>query len=427
MSTSPILKILFFINDFRDRDLWPFANVLSEKSGIQVYYLTTSQLSAEGVPKLCEQNHFDMVITADRVLKSEKTDRYFRSLPHQPIILEVIFNNTDEVLENYGFEKINERLESENAYLLLLDSLFQNKIASLGISRTKLLSFGVYDRHIYHLHYFKLNRKAKRYFGWLNEDSRTGTNSLLAFASQLKRGFYLRPKSIPILFLGECKPGIETHRIEEIQKLYFSNISAKNVLSASANFEADSNQQIEASAQKIKSLLDSKLQSLEPSQIGHSVLSDYLLTNFRKFRRLHYVRRIKENFGKRFLLIGDDFLKLGLPAEPSNHQMTEALYLRSKVAVDFGSACYDSSIYSRSSRIISSNSCLIQLEQFDAKQVFKEAHDSTVFNSSESMLTRIEKTLESQKDRNELMRQQFDISKGANGWQASVDLFLGQF
>lgn len=104
--------------------------------------------------------------------------------------------------------------------------------------------------------------------------------------------------------------------------------------------------------------------------------------------RLWIVRHVREHFGDRLVLVGSNWRQFGLKAESSSYAPEARLeYFDSAVVnLDCGSKSGETSLYPRSSELISFSGGLLQVRGADAAHIFGHRLEEFSFDSAESLV-----------------------------------------
>ena len=419
---SGALTILVYVDRYRDRDLWPMVDDL-RSAGHAVYYELATPKRVADIVRLASRTRFDVVFTADRVLASGSPE-LFAGLAFRPRIFEFVLNDLAEVMSHYGSLTVDERLERQNAQLLVMDRALCDTLRMLGNSRVRHCPFGTPSRTVDSGEYYR-TRWGRRSFGW--QPDRSPIDRPFGKARQWAAGFTPRARSTDVVFLGECHYGLGDADLLHAYELVGNLISPADVRTiarkADAMFPALTGEDISTVTHTLDTrlLLDAHDRAQEiDRRSAFALFRAYLLAQFRSYRRLVLVRRLVEHFGKRFLLFGDDFRRLGLPARDSNYRDADRTYWRAKIAVDFGSNSFDCSVHPRVARIVACNACVIQREQADADHIWERTAPMRTFTDADSMIDVIEQALENDGVHANLMDAQRRLAHTTAAWRVTT-------
>jgi hypothetical protein len=420
---DPIHRILVYTHSHRDRDCWPLVRAL-RGLGHEVYYALRNQLAPARVGGLCREAAFDLIVTSDRLLRSDEAGRYFLELPYQPRIYELIFNGLQEICDFYGSHEVDRRLERENASLLVMDEGLRATLGEIGIHRAEHLQYCISKRSILSPRYYE-TRVGLRYFGWISPRERApswlAVERTLARLDQLRRGRFARRRTFDVLFLGECGYGFDPKQIHELSRSYLDSFDEALLLQLCRRFEREFPQLLGRPIAEAVALRDRLAQSLALPQPGLALFKDYLIVQFRRYRRLQMLKRLSSHLGSRLVLFGDQLAQLGLPARNTDHAHADRHYLNAKVAVDFGSNIYDSTLYTRPAQIIASGACLLQLEQADGDAVLGADRARMTFATLDEMTGRMDACLAADSYREELTQAQRLLAWTTGDWDQQLE------
>lgn len=106
--------------------------------------------------------------------------------------------------------------------------------------------------------------------------------------------------------------------------------------------------------------------------------------------RLMFVRALKQRFGDRFALYGDDWRRQGVAAEPADFSPPQDKYRAATACLDFGSQFIDASLYQRTMEIAAAGGRLLQLRQSDGGGPFAPYLDLVGFSDVEELASKLE-------------------------------------
>lgn len=420
---DPIQRILVYTHPHRDRDFWPLVQAL-RGLGHEVYYTLSQRLSPAEVLRLCGEFAFDRVLTSDRLLGSDLAGRYFLELPHRPRIHELLFNGLQDICEYYGSRDVDPRLGRENASLLVMDEGLKTTLRELGIARAERLQYCVSKHTITSPRYYE-TRGGLRYFGWISPHERSrarrAVELALARLDNVRRGKYPRAKTFDVLFLGECGYGFDARRIHELSTQHLGGFDEHALLQACRSFERDFPTLFERPIREAFASRDQAARALPSVQPGRALFLDYMIVQFRRYRRLQMLKRLALHLGPRLVLFGDQLASIGLPARKTDHEHSDRHYLSAKIAVDFGSNLYDSTLYTRPAQIIASRACLLQLRQADSRAVLGADEEQMTFVTMDDMAARIDACLASDSQRESLMHAQRRLAWTSGDWDRQLE------
>ena len=127
---------------------------------------------------------------------------------------------------------------------------------------------------------------------------------------------------------------------------------------------------------------------------------------FKLLIRFEIVKHLKEKFKEKFILIGNDWKKYSIDSLPTNYNYNKNNNIYGgNVCLDPGSAEGSSSLYSRSNQIIESGGLIVQTEQYDSKNHWKELTDKILFKDFSSLDKIIQKLLDDRNYSNNILNQ----------------------
>ncbi len=383
------MDLCFRLPPFRDRDLWPLARTALLR-GHRVYYSIAGKGGLRALVAQDRRTPFDLVVSAEGALPEEDCAR----LRKKPRRVELIFNGLIEIAGRFLPPRPR---PGEGTTLALMDRALCSATRQLGFERSVFLPYGVVPFRYAEPGYYP-RRLGRRASGWLVPEDLARPPGALARLGARFAGQFPRARRHDVVFLGECKLGprpellsgirsrflVSTPQgeVEAIERRMRSLLQAPQ-LPAAATFERE-----------LARALDS-LPGDAPARTAKALLGEHYQHQYRTARRLHLVRGLKAALGARFRLYGDDFRALGVDAAPTSHGATEAKYLSAKIALDFGSNSYDTTLYTRSVRIVACESLLLQLRQPDASAALGGVAPLMTFETADAMLERVEHFLAS--------------------------------
>ncbi|MBF0358145.1 MAG: glycosyltransferase family 1 protein [Magnetococcales bacterium] len=155
-------------------------------------------------------------------------------------------------------------------------------------------------------------------------------------------------------------------------------------------------------------------------EIWFILVNAYLYYHARATRRV-FVHRLKKEFGKRFLLIGDDWIKDNLDADPTENILSRGqLYHNIPVSVDFGSLSLDTCFFPRPIEIVKNRGCLLSYRRYDSEHYFQENADSLVFDNPDEMCEKVEILLNSKETRDQCRDNIFNTFTQKHGMRDSI-------
>ncbi len=113
--------------------------------------------------------------------------------------------------------------------------------------------------------------------------------------------------------------------------------------------------------------------------------------------RINLVKKIKDNFGDRCVVIGNEWKNIIKDSLESNFEENylKRIY-KGNICVDFLAKDGDEVLYPRSIQIIESGGVLIQARNFDSTNFFPDFADLITFNSDDELIELLKKSLNSQ-------------------------------
>ena len=424
------MNALFYVKDFRDRDFWPVAMSFLRR-GHKVYYTTARRTPWCEVPSLQARHGFEIILTSDGVLVTKERLDWLSRLPGRPIIVELIFNNLHELVSRFVLDYPADSCERANVFLAVMDGELVSAAARCGVPEDRLihLPYRLPQLQVTDPRYW-VRRMGNRLFGMLEpgdlEAQERPIQRALAVAAHVKSGLIPRPRTTEITFLGECSISLDLPFLEWVRARFIPTVPVALLVETNGriavSFEGRPTRAFLGAARATWT------ETLTISGAGDrqrfmalELLLDRCAHRFRTRRRRRFVEYLASAFGKRLKLYGDDFVRLGLRALPTDHGSTEYKYLTSKIAVDLGSKCYDCSLYTRSSRIVSCGALLLQFRQDDAERTFGSLTAAVTFTEAEEMIARVEHFLSSPFDRRRTSSDVVSLASTGQGLDFVVD------
>ena len=141
-------------------------------------------------------------------------------------------------------------------------------------------------------------------------------------------------------------------------------------------------------------ILDKK--SFWKKYLGKNNIEDIFIF-YKKFKlllRYEIIKYLKEKFGEKFVLIGNDWKNYSINSLPSNFNPNyiKNLY-RGNICLDFGSAEGSSSLYSRSNGIVEAGGLILQSKQIDSTDIWGNLEDKITFKNFNDLELIINKLL----------------------------------
>ncbi|MBF0195999.1 MAG: hypothetical protein HQL71_15685, partial [Magnetococcales bacterium] len=128
---------------------------------------------------------------------------------------------------------------------------------------------------------------------------------------------------------------------------------------------------------------------IEQLNIFSTLTKAYKYYHARGTRRV-FVHRLKEEFGKHFLLIGDDWIADNIVAKPSQSLNSRGvIYDKVPVSMDFGSTSFETSFFPRPIEIVKNNGCLLSYRRYDSEHIFQDNESSLVFDTPDEMCEKV--------------------------------------
>ncbi len=151
------------------------------------------------------------------------------------------------------------------------------------------------------------------------------------------------------------------------------------------------------------------------------LVNAYLYYHARGTRRV-FVHRLKKEFGKRFLLIGDDWIKDNLQADPTENIPSRGmLYHNIPISVDFGSLSIETCFFPRPIEIVKNLGCLLSYRRYDSDLYFQENTSSLVFDTPDEMCEKVEFLLNNKEARNQCRESIYNTFSQKHGMKHSIE------
>jgi hypothetical protein len=161
-------------------------------------------------------------------------------------------------------------------------------------------------------------------------------------------------------------------------------------------------------------------------EIWFILVNAYLYYHARGTRRV-FVHRLKKEFGKRFLLVGDDWIKDNLDADPTQNILSRGhLYHNIPVSVDFGSLSLDTCFFPRPIEIVKNLGCLLSYRRYDSEHYFQENANSLVFETPDEMCEKVEILLNSKETRDHCRDNIYNTFSQKHGMKLSVEKVIAK-
>ncbi|MBF0192946.1 MAG: glycosyltransferase family 1 protein [Magnetococcales bacterium] len=164
----------------------------------------------------------------------------------------------------------------------------------------------------------------------------------------------------------------------------------------------------------------------EQARLFLQVILAYRYYHARGTRR-GFVHRLKKEFGKEFLLIGDDWMTDNLDAEPTQSIVARGLlYHHIPVSVDFGSTTFETCFFPRPIEIVRNVGCLLSYRHYDSEYYFKKNADSLVFNDQEEMCEKVDALLSDPAKRDKCSEDLYETFSLNHDMKKSLKLVISQ-
>tara|TARA_Y100000591_G_C21834677_1_gene701725 strand:+ start:178 stop:1167 length:990 start_codon:yes stop_codon:yes gene_type:complete len=131
--------------------------------------------------------------------------------------------------------------------------------------------------------------------------------------------------------------------------------------------------------------------------------------------RFEIIKNLKNSFGDKINLFGDDWSQFYANSKPSefNTKKISSIY-SGNIGLDLGSLAGTTSLYPRSIQIIESGGLILQSVQHDTKKIWGNLANKISFNNSADLNKIANKLLNSKVYCNELLKEIFEIFKYSN-------------
>ena len=173
-------------------------------------------------------------------------------------------------------------------------------------------------------------------------------------------------------------------------------------------------------------ILDKK--SFWKKYLGKNNIEDIFIF-YKKFKlllRYEIIKYLKEKFGEKFVLIGNDWKNYSINSLPSNFNPNyiKNLY-RGNICLDFGSAEGSSSLYSRSNGIVEAGGLILQSKQIDSLDIWGNLEDKITFKNFNDLELIINKLLNNEDLSNNILSKIFkNFENSKNLIENSLDQIL---
>ena len=140
--------------------------------------------------------------------------------------------------------------------------------------------------------------------------------------------------------------------------------------------------------------------------LGENNIEDIFIF-YKKFKlllRYEVIKYLKKKFGKKFILIGNDWKNYSINSLPSNFNPNyiKKLY-KGNICLDFGSAEGSSSLYSRSNGIIEAGGLILQSKQIDSTDIWGNLENKITFKNFNDLEVVINKLLNNEDLSNDIL------------------------
>tara|TARA_A100001015_G_scaffold211586_1_gene237244 strand:+ start:889 stop:1881 length:993 start_codon:yes stop_codon:yes gene_type:complete len=160
--------------------------------------------------------------------------------------------------------------------------------------------------------------------------------------------------------------------------------------------------------------------------LGENNIEDIFIF-YKKFKlllRYEVIKYLKKKFGKKFILIGNDWKNYSINSLPSNFNPNyiKKLY-KGNICLDFGSAEGSSSLYSRSNGIIEAGGLILQSKQIDSTDIWGNLENKITFKNFNDLEVVINKLLNNEDLSNNIL---LDIFKNFENSKNLIENSLDQ-
>lgn len=411
------MKVLFYVPPFRDRDFWPIARS-ALTAGHDVYYVLVGQTSAEDVIEADRRLGFDLVFSEDRAARLSDGNWLNMRLTRQPALIEVVVNDLAEIAIEMG--------DADGSF----SSLTRNRVCVGAMDRDLLDTARAFGVPVVWLPYGVLSVQLTdaTYFAATGGQRRFGEIHAGDFTSI--PGAEVCERTTDVVFMGECKPGPNRPLFDYLVTHCFPSTTMDELLAADGPIRGQIAIDAEPYDVRPGPIADAvrrhgpTVPDDDLGRMGFALLKEHYEEQVRVMRRLAYLRRLTRELGDRLALYGDDFIALGLPARPTDHESNERKYLRSKIGIDFGCTAYECSLDHRPTRILSCGSVVLQFRRGDSVGFYGGLTERMTFDSPHDLVSKIEHVLGSADAARSLLSAEQDLGATACGMDTIVREFL---
>ncbi|MBF0381764.1 MAG: glycosyltransferase family 1 protein [Magnetococcales bacterium] len=140
-----------------------------------------------------------------------------------------------------------------------------------------------------------------------------------------------------------------------------------------------------------------------------------------------FVHRLKKEFAKDFLLIGDHWIADKLDAEPTQGIISRGLlYNQIPISIDFGSTTFETCFFPRPIEIVKNYGCLLSYRHYDSEKYFKDSSESLVFSNPDDMCEKIDALLSNPAKRDQCCEDLYRTFAQHHVMQKSIKKLIAQ-
>lgn len=390
------MKVCVIANRYRvDQFRWLVAGLI--ELGHDVFYWIDS---AEGRPEAAAikrsilDHRFDLGIGADWSFFGDPKTPLNRMLPGHPPFLNLCFNSPfDALLELSVHGDIPGFLRDNRIRLGLLSPLDRPVLADFGITdpvdlpcgiarRTlsygddlRLFPLGYMPADAHQRHLVDYDEVIDRQEAFFARDGLTVDPAELLY---LGTADLLVDDDFPTFCFGRMTPdlprGLKAYAAEFVTQVGFAAGRGRS--------ERDS---------LIAGFLDRfpEFARRRPvDELWRRRMAAILERGHRLAERRAFCSALKDHYGPRFQLFGNDWARFGLDALPAELKLVHLRYRRAAVSLDFGSLSYDTAIFPRTADIVQDGGLLVQNQQVDSAAVFGPLAADMCFGTADELLVK---------------------------------------
>jgi hypothetical protein len=388
------VKICVIANRYRvDQFRWLVSGLIA--LGHDVFYWVDSAESLPGAAatkRSILDHRFDLGISADWCFFGDPATPLNRLLPGHPPFLNLCFNSPfDALLELSGHADLPRFLRENRIRLGLLSPADRPALAAFGIDDavdlpcgigTRTLSYGE-DLRLFPIGYMP----AADHVGHLADYTAVLARQERFFAAD---GQVCAPADL--LFLGTADLLVEDH----FPTFCFGNLAPDlphglawyaRTFATTIGFAADRGRAERDAA--IAAFLDGFPECRRPEPaawLWRRRLAAILERGHRLAGRRAYCAALKERYGARFQLFGNDWAPFGIAALPQETKLVHLRYRAAALSLDFGSLSYDTLLFPRSADIVQDGGLLVQSRLADSAEVLGDLGPAMTFEDAAGLM-----------------------------------------